>query len=170
MAIAPRMEDALNEHLNQEFFASYLYLSMAAYCETINLPGFAHWMRIQSQEEYDHALKLFNFILDRDGRVALAPISQPPVEFDSALDVMEQTLEHEQDVTKLIDRLYALAVEQGDYATQVHVQWFIAEQVEEEKIARDIVDHLKKFGEEGGALLLLDQQLGSRTAAPAPPA
>ncbi len=174
MAIAPVMQDALNRHLNQEFFASYLYLSMAAYCDQINLPGFSHWMRIQSQEEYDHAMKLYDFILDRDGQVILAPIAQPHLEFESALDVMEQTLEHERGVSNLIDRLYGLAVEQGDYATQVHLQWFITEQVEEEKIAKDIVEHLKMFGQEGEALLLLDRQLAIRmpTQAPtqAPPA
>ena len=113
MAIAPKMQDALNAHLNQEFFASYLYLSMAAFCDTINLPGFANWMRVQSREEYEHALKLFNFILDRDGQVTLAPIGQPQVEFDSALRVMETTLEHEQEVTTLINNLYRLAVEEG---------------------------------------------------------
>ena len=170
MAIAPKMQDALNEHLNQEFFASYLYLSMAAFCDTINLPGFANWMRVQSKEEYEHAMKLFNYILDRDGRVTLSPIGQPQVEFDSALGVMETTLEHEQEVTTLINNLYRLAVEEGDYATQVQLQWFIAEQVEEEKIAKDIVEHLKMFGQEGEALMLMDRQLGARTPVPAPPA
>jgi ferritin len=165
MTLSKTMQDAINDHLNQEFYASYLYLSMAAYCESINLPGFAHWMRIQSQEEYSHAMKLFDFINDREGRVVLHPIAQPTIEFNSALDVMRQTLEHERHVSRLINQLYDTAVREEDYATQVRLQWFISEQVEEEKAASGLVEHLKLIGNQGDALLMLDREMGSRVLA-----
>jgi ferritin len=170
MALTKTMEDALNDHINQEFFASYLYLSMSAYCESINLPGFAHWMRIQSQEEYSHAIRLFDFVNDRGGRVILHPISQPTIEFQSVQAVMQETLDHERRVSTLINRLYDRAVKEEDYATQVHLQWFITEQVEEEKTVSDLVEQLKMIGNQGDALLLLDREMATRTAAPAPPA
>ena len=163
MTLSKTMQDALNEHMNQEFYASYLYLSMSAYCETINLPGFSHWMRIQSQEEYTHAMKLFDFVNDRESRVVLHPVSQPTLEFESALDVMQKTLEHERHVSQLINRLYGVAVKEEDYATQVHLQWFITEQVEEEKKASDLVEQLKMIGDQNDALLLLDRELATRT-------
>lgn len=165
MALSETMQNALNDHLNQEFYASYLYLSMSAYCESISLPGFAHWLRVQSQEEYSHALKLFDFVNDREGRVVLHPIAQPTIEFNSALDVMQQTLEHERHVSRLINQLYDTAIKEEDYATQVHLQWFISEQVEEEKAASDLVDHLKLIGNQGDALLMLDREMATRTLA-----
>jgi ferritin len=165
MALSETMQNALNDHLNQEFYASYLYLSMSAYCESISLPGFAHWLRVQSQEEYSHALKLFDFVNDREGRVVLHPIAQPTIEFNSALDVMQQTLEHERHVSQLINQLYDTAIKEEDYATQVHLQWFISEQVEEEKAASDLVDHLKLIGNQGDALLMLDREMATRTLA-----
>jgi ferritin len=141
MTLNKTIQDALNEHMSQEFYTSYLYLSMSAYCEEINLPGFAHWMRTQSQEEYSHAMKMFDFIVKQKGRVILHPIDQPSIEF----------------------HLYELAVRGGhDYPTQVHLQWFIAEQVEEEKVASNIVEQLKMIGEQGDALLLLDRGLAKR--------
>ena len=158
------MQDSLNEHINREFYSSYLYLSMSAYCESINFSGFAHWLRVQSHEEMAHALKLFDLINDREGRVILQPVGQPPLEFQSLLDVMEQTLAHERDVTELIHHLYELAVKEEDYATQVSLQWFITEQVEEEKAASDIVEQLKMVGDQADALLLLDRQVGIRVA------
>lgn len=163
MALSKTMQDALNDHMNQEFYSSYLYLSMSAYCESISLPGFAHWLRVQSQEEYAHAMKLFDFVSDREGQVVLHPIAQPTIEFSSALDVMEQTLEHERHVSQLINRLYDTAVKEGDYTTQVHLHWFITEQVEEEKTASDLVEQLKLIGNQGDALLLLDREMGART-------
>lgn len=165
MAMSKTMEDALNGHMNQEFYASYLYLSMSAYCDSINLPGFAHWMRIQSQEEYGHAMKLFDFVNDRGGRVVLHPIAQPTLEFNSPLDVMEKTLEHERRVSQLIGQLYNTAVKEDDYPTQVHLQWFINEQVEEEKTASQLVEQLKMIGNQGDALIMMDRELGGRIAA-----
>ncbi|MEE8389445.1 MAG: ferritin, partial [Anaerolineae bacterium] len=126
------VQDAMNEQIKHEFYSAYLYLSMAAHCESINLPGFAHWMRIQEQEEKIHGIKFFDFIHERGSRVVLQAIDQPPAEFKSPLDVFEKVLEHEQTVTELINDLYALAIQERDYASQVFLQWFITEQVEEE--------------------------------------
>jgi ferritin len=167
MALSNTIQDALNEHINQEFRSYYLYLSMSAYYHSINLPGFAHWMRVQSQEEYEHTMNLFDFVNDRQGRVRLQPISQPTLEFHSPLEVMQQALEHECEVSQLIHRLYEVAVKEGDFPTQVHLQWFITEQVEEEKVASNIVGQLKMIGGKGDALLLLDRELGARTKVPA---
>ncbi|MBO54952.1 MAG: ferritin [Dehalococcoidia bacterium] len=166
MAITQKMQDALNEHTNQELYSSYLYLSMSSYCESINLPGFAHWLRIQSQEEYAHGMKIFDFINDRDGRAILHPIGQPTIEFESIQDVMQKTLEHERHVSSLINKLYEVAVTENDVATQIHLQWFITEQIEEEKTANDLVEQLKLISGQGDALLLLDRELGARSLDP----
>ena len=167
MAVSATLQEAFNRHINAEFYSSYLYLSMSTYCDSIDLPGFAHWMRIQSQEEYDHAIRLLTYLEDRDGRVTLLPIEQPPIEFDSVEDVMRQTLEHEQHVSQLINQLYAVAAESADFASQVMLQWFVNEQVEEEKTARDVIASLDKVAGRSDALLLLDREMGARTLAPA---
>ena len=156
------VEDAMNEQIKNEFYSAYQYLSMAAYCESENLPGFAQWMRTQAQEETEHAMKFYNFILDRNGRVVLQGIEGPVVEFGSPLEVFEQALEHEQKVTAMIDELYALSVTENDYASQTFLQWFVTEQVEEEKNAGDVVDTLKMIGDKSEALFLLDRELGQR--------
>jgi ferritin len=156
------VQDALNQQIKDELYSSYLYLSMSAHCETINLPGFAHWMRLQSEEELSHAMKLFDYVNDRGGRVVLQGIDQPPAEFNAPLDIFQQVLEHEQKVTGLIHQLYALALKENDYPTQVELQWFITEQVEEEKSAGEIVEQLKVIGDHSTALLMLDRQLGAR--------
>jgi len=161
------IQDAINEQLKQEFYSAYLYLSMSAYCESINLPGFAHWMRLQHQEELAHAMKFFDFVNDREGSVELQAIDQPPSEFQSPLDIFQQALEHERKISGLIHRLYELAVKEKDYPTQTLLQWFIAEQVEEEKNASQIVEQLKMTGGNSTALLLLDRELAARAAAPA---
>lgn len=165
MAVEPTLQDAFNQHINAEFYSSYMYLSMSSYLDSIDLPGFAHWMRVQSQEEYQHALKLLDYLQDRDGRVALLPIEQPPVEYTSVEDVMRQTLAHEQRVTTLINQLYGKAVSAGDFATQVMLQWFVSEQVEEEKTARDVIADLEKVQGRSDALLLLDREMAARPAA-----
>ena len=158
------IQDAMNEQIKHEFHSAYVYLSMTAYCEAANLPGFAHWMRLQAAEEVEHALKFFNFINDRSGRVQLQAIDQPPVEFASPLDVFEQALAHEQHITGLINRIYGLAVQEQDYASQAFLQWFVTEQVEEEKNASDVVERLKLAGDSKHALLMLDTELGARKA------
>lgn len=162
--LTTRLQDALNVQINKEMYSSYLYLSMAAYFDSISLPGFASWMRLQSQEEYGHGLKIFDYVNDRGGRVMLQSIAQPAIEFESPLAVLQQTLEHEQEVTASIYQLYELSQKEGDYPAQVMLQWFIDEQVEEEKTASEIVDHLKIIGNDGAGLLMIDDRMGRRTA------
>ncbi|CAI8038670.1 Bacterial non-heme ferritin [Geodia barretti] len=167
MAVSSSLQVAFNRHINAEFYSSYLYLSMSTYCDSIDLPGFSHWMRIQSQEEYDHAMRILTYLEDRDGRVTLLPIEQPAIEFDSVEDVMRQTLGHEQHVTQLINELYAVAAESADFASQVMLQWFVNEQVEEEKTARDVIAALDKVAGRSDALLLLDREMAARVPTPA---
>src|SRR3712207_319278 len=156
------IQDAMNEQIKNEFYSAYQYLSMAAYCESINLPGFAHWMRAQSQEETEHAMKFYDYILDRGGRVVLQAMDQPVVEFGSPLEVFERALDHERKVTGMINDLYGLALRENDYASQTFLQWFVTEQVEEEKNAGDVVETLKMIGDKSEALFLLDRELGQR--------
>lgn len=157
------VQDAINEQIKMELTASQSYLAMSAYCEAINLPGFAHWLRIQSEEERAHALKLYDFLHDRGGRVVLQALPQPEAEFDSVLDVFQTTLEHERKVTASIYRIYELAQKESDPPTQVLMQWFINEQVEEEKNATTIIEQLKLVGGEGVGLYVMDRQLAVRT-------
>jgi ferritin len=156
------IQDAMNEQMKNEFYAAYQYLSMAAYCESENLPGFAHWMRTQAREETEHAMKFYDFILDRNGRVVLRAIEEPVVEFGSPLEVFERALEHEQRVTAMINDLYGLAARENDYASQTFLQWFVTEQVEEEKNTGDVVETLKMIGDKSEALFLLDRELARR--------
>lgn len=162
--LSQSLQKAINDQIKDELYSAYLYLSMSAYLETVHLSGSARWMRLQSQEEASHAMKLFDYVLEREGRVELHAIEQPPQEFKSMLDVFQQALEHERKVTGMIHRLYDLAAKERDYATQVMLQWFITEQVEEEKSAGDVVDRLKMIGDQPAALLFLDNQLGARGA------
>ena len=159
----PKVEDAINEQIAQEFYASYLYLSMMAYFEAESLGGFAQWMRMQAQEEHGHAMKLVEFLIERGGRLELKAIDKPPADFESPLAVMEAALSHEQKVTARINDLYELAVAERDYPAQVMLQWFITEQVEEEASAGAIVDQLQLAGDSGGAMLMLDAKMGGRT-------
>ena len=161
--LSSEVQKAINDQINNELYSAYLYLSMSAYCDSLNLNGFAHRMRLQSQEEVAHAMRLFDFVHDRGGRADLKAIAQPPAQFKSPLDVMEQALDHERQVTALIHKLYELATNQKDYATLAQLQWFLLEQVEEEKVASEIVEQIKLAGNQGPALLLLDSRLGSRT-------
>jgi len=165
MNISTTMQEAINNQINAELYSSYLYLAMAAHFEAASLPGFANWMRIQAEEEREHAMKFFNFLLDRGGRVQLKAVDAPPAEFGDALSIFEEVLKHEQKVTSLIHKLYEQAGKENDYATQVMLQWFIDEQVEEEKNASEIVAQLKMLGEpQLGRLLQLDHRLGKREA------
>ena len=159
--------DEINDQIQRELDSAYIYLSMAAYFDALNLPGFAHWMKMQFQEEQAHALKFYDFIYDRGGQVKLQPLGQPPVEFQSPIDAFEKTLAHEQKITGHINDLYTLAVEEKDYPGQILLQWFIQEQVEEEKSAGDVLDMLKKVGDNYHALIMLDRELGQRQPSPA---
>jgi ferritin len=164
--ISQSLVDALNDQLKHELYSSYLYLAMSAYCDDQHLTGFAHWMRLQADEEREHAMKFFDFVQDRDGRVIMPAIAQPPREFGSPTDLFEQVLAHEQEVTSLIEQLYRKAAAEQDHATQIFLEWFISEQVEEEKTASNILDTLRLAGDSNVALLMLDRELGARTAAP----
>ena len=147
---------------NKELYSSYLYLSMAAYFEDKNLSGFAHWMRVQEAEEREHAMKLYDFILERGGKVKLKAIDAPKTEWTSTLEVAEEVAAHEAKVTASIYALYETALKEKDYPAQIMLQWFITEQVEEENNAAEIVANLKLIEKGGTAIFVLDHQLGKR--------
>ena len=160
--LSETMQKVINEQIKHELYSAYLYLAMSAHFEIAGFPGFAKWTRIQAQEETEHAMKFFDYVNDCSGRVVLQAIDQPPVEFGTPLQVFEAILEHEKKVTSLIHKLYAAAVKENDYATQVMLHWFIDEQVEEEKNASAIVDQLKMVGDHPGILINIDQHVGKR--------
>jgi ferritin len=162
--LGKKLEDVINEQINKELYSGYLYLSMAAYCEAENLPGFANWMRTQAQEEVGHAMRFFDYVNARGGRVVLKAIEMPTPVWKSPLEMFEQVLEHERKVTGMINRLYELALIEKDYAAQVELQWFITEQVEEEQDAGQVVEQLTRVGDQPMGLLMLDRQLGEREA------
>ncbi len=164
--LSERMLNALNRQVNAELYSAYLYLSMAAYFESINLKGFANWMKVQAQEELSHAMKFFDYINERGGRVKLEAIEKPPNEWDSPLHAFEATYEHEQKVTKMINDLVNMAMEEKDHATYNMLQWFVAEQVEEEASADEIRQQLRLIGEDGRGILMLDRELGKRVFVP----
>lgn len=162
--LSQKLQDAINEQINSEFYSAHLYLSMAAYCDTLSLGGFSHWLKLQYSEELEHALKLFDFITDRGGRVVLQAIDQPPIEFESVTSVMQMALEHERKVTAMIDSLYELALDERDYSAHVLLEWFVDEQVEEEKSVAEVISHLEMVGDDGTGLLILDSRLGARSS------
>ena len=162
------IEKALNNQINAELYSSYLYLSMAAGLSSINLEGFAQWMTAQSQEEYMHAMKFYNYVNDRGGRVTLQAIEAPPTEWNCPLGVFEATYEHETKVTGLINDLAGLAASKNDNATLACLQWFITEQVEEEATADGIVQKLKMVKDAPYAIFMIDQELGQRPAPAGP--
>ena len=164
--LSERMMKALNKQLNAELYSAYLYLSMAAYFESKNLKGFANWMRVQAQEELMHAMKFFDYINERGGRVYLEAIEKPPTEWKSPLDVFEATCEHEVKVTSMINDLVNMAMEEKDHATYNMLQWFVAEQVEEEASADEIRQQLRMIKEDGRGIMMLDKELKQRTFTP----
>jgi ferritin len=156
------LEQAVNEQIKNELYSGYLYLAMAAQCDSMNLKGFANWLKVQAREELGHAMKFYDFVNDRGGRVVFEAIDKPPVEYRSLQEMFEAVYKHEQKVTGLINKLYEMAKAENDYPLQVHLQWFIDEQVEEEKNASEILAMLKLTGESGSGLLILDRALGER--------
>jgi len=160
--ISKSMQNAINEQINKEFYSSYLYLSMAAFFDNKNLPGFAKWMYIQADEERGHGMRLFQHLVDRGGKVELQPIAGPQTDWNTNMDVFKQVQEHEAAVTASINALFEQALKKKDYPAQVLLQWFINEQVEEEKNAAQIVQQLELIEARGTAVLLLDHQLGKR--------
>ena len=164
--ISKKMEKALNEQVNAELFSAYLYLSMEAYFKSLNLEGFANWMRVQTQEEITHAMKIYEFIDERGGRIILKVIDGPDTEWDSPLAVFEAVYKHEQKVTGLINNLVNLAIEEKDHATNTFLQWFVNEQVEEESSADQMVQQLKMMDNAPGGMFMLDRELGQRVFTP----
>lgn len=158
--LSRKMQSALNDQINAELGSAYLYLSMSAWCEGQDLPGFAAWFRKQSKEEIGHAMRIFDFVVDRDGEVTLKTVEAPAVRFRNLQVVWETTLKAEQSVTERINRLYALAAAEKDYATQAMLQWFLTEQIEEEKTASLMLEQVKKIGHSSSALFFLDRHAG----------
>jgi ferritin len=170
MILNEAMQGAINEQINNELFAMYSYLSMSAYLEHKQFRGCAHWMRLQSQEEHIHAMRLYDFLIARQGRVKLLTIAEPQFDFASVPEVFQKALQQEQKVTSQINTLYEMAFKEKAFAALVELEWFINEQVEEEKTARDIVYKFELVKADPAALLDLDRELGARVAEPAAPA
>ena len=154
--------DALNAQINAETYSAYMYLSMAAYFENMGLSGFANWMKVQYQEESAHALKFFNYVVERGGKVELKAVDQVPVDFDGIVDVYEKTLTHEVHVTDLINNLMDVAVKANDHAAQSFLKWFVDEQVEEEANVEKILSTLKLINGQGNGIFMMDRELGQR--------
>ncbi len=164
--ISKKMQDALNEQINAELYSAYMYLSMVAYFESVNLPGFATWMRAQTQEELMHAMKIYDYVNERGGRVTLKAIDGPTTNWESPLAVFEAVYAHEQKVTGLINKLVDVAIEEKDHATNNFLQWFVNEQVEEESSADEIVQKLKLMANAPDGIHMLDNEMGQRVFTP----
>lgn len=160
------MEKAINEQIQWELYSGYMYLSMSAYFADQNLPGFANWMRVQAQEELFHSMKFYDYLLERGGRVELAEIWQPPTDWKSPLAAMEETLEHERKVTARINDLVDVAIGEKDHATNQFLQWFVAEQVEEEDSVGEALGKLKLIGKDGAGMYMLDKEMAVRVFTP----
>ena len=166
--ISKKIEEAFNSQLNAETFSAYLYWSMSAALEGMNLPGFANWMRAQAQEEMLHASKFYSHLIERGGTVTLTAIEAPKTKFKEALEIFEDAYKHEQKVTSLINGLVDLAIEEKDHASNMFLQWFVTEQVEEEASADEVVQKLKLAGGAQGAMFMLDKEMGARVFTPPP--
>lgn len=166
--IKKRIQDAFNKQINEETFSAYLYWSMSAWFESINLPGFANWMRCQAQEEMVHAMKFYHHILERGGTVKLTALAAPKTEWASPLEAFQEASKHEQHITACINKLVDLAAQQKDHAAQPMLQWFVAEQIEEEATADGVVQKLKMIGTAPGGMFMLDREMGARVFTPPP--
>jgi len=164
--LSEKMLEALNKQLNAELYSSYLYLSMSAYFQSTNLGGFANWMRVQTQEELTHAMKIYDYVNERGNRVVLKQVEEPPSEWSSPLAAFQQAYQHEQKVTGMINKLVNLAVEEGDHATSIFLQWFVSEQVEEEASADKVIQRLKLMSDAGGGMFMIDRELAQRRFTP----
>ncbi len=160
--INDRVKEVLNEQINKEFYSAYLYLAMSAYFDDLGLSGFANWTKVQAREEVDHGMIIFNYLIDRDCKVHLTQINYPDNDFSSPLQVFEKIYEHEKYVTSSIDCIVYMSQDECDMATRNFINWYLAEQVEEEKNASDIITKLKLFGDEKASLYLLDSELSRR--------
>ncbi len=164
--LSKKIEKALNEQINAEFYSAYLYLSMASFLNSQNLIGFSNWMRVQFEEEQFHAMKFFDYVLERGGEVKLKAIEKPPHKWKDIIDVFEYTKKHEQEVTKMINDLVDLAISEKDHATVNFLQWFVEEQVEEEATVDEILAQLKLVEGKGSGLFMLDREAAQRTFTP----
>jgi ferritin len=161
--ITPKMLQALNGQIRDEMSSAYLYLAMSAWCDAKAFKGFSKWLRVQHEEELDHVRKLVDYVIDRGGEVTLDAIPAPRKEFGSMLQVFEAVLEHERGVTVAVNKLYDLSVSERDPASQVFLQWYVSEQVEEEASVSEIVEKIRMVGDRAGTLLYLDKEYGKRT-------
>jgi len=164
--LSKTIEKALNEQINAELYSGYLYLSMASWIEGEGLDGFGNWFKVQAQEEVSHAMRLYDYVYERGGRVRMAAIEAPKTDWKSPTDAFEETLKHERKVTGLINGLVKLAREESDYATDNMLQWFVAEQVEEEDTADKLLQRIKLVGNKGQGLYMMDRELASRVFTP----
>ena len=164
--IDKEIEEAINKQINEEMYSAYLYLSMSAYFESMGLRGFANWMYVQYQEEMDHAMKFYRYLIERGGRVKLYTIKEPPHEWNSPLHAFEETLKHERHITECINKLVDLAESKKDRATFNLLQWYVDEQVEEEANDEEIIQMLKMVSDSGHGLMMIDRELAQRTYVP----
>ena len=162
--LSKKMEEALNKQINEEFYSYYLYLSMSAWFASKSMEGFARWMSMQAQEEMIHTMKFYNHILERSAKVKLLQINEPKSEWQSPLEIFENTLEHERHITGCINSLVRLAMDENDFASNSFLQWFIDEQVEEEATANNVLDQLKAIGDNSSGLFMLDREMAGRPA------
>lgn len=164
--ISQKMQDALNEQINAEMYSAYLYLSMSSHFSDVSFDGFANWMRMQAQEEMVHAMKIYDYLIEREGRALLKTIEGPSNEWGSPLEIFQEAYKHEHKVTELINNLVGLAMDERDFATNSFLQWFVDEQVEEESTASGIIDQLKMVNQSKEGLFMMDRELGQRVFTP----
>ncbi len=165
MALSKNVEKVLNKQINAEFWSAYLYLSMSSFLDREGLSGFANWLKVQYQEENEHAMKIYEYVLERDGRVLLEPIQEVQHEWGGILELFEAVYEHEQKVTEMINNCVSVAMKEEDHATTSMLQWFVDEQVEEESNCRDILDKLRIIGGDGQGLYMMNEEFRARSLA-----
>ncbi|KXS46029.1 MULTISPECIES: ferritin [Methanohalophilus] len=164
--LSEKMIDALNEQINREMYSAYLYMAMSAASSYKGLDGFSNWFMVQYQEEMTHAMRIYDYLNGQGAQIQLKAIEQPPKEFGTPLEMFKATLEHEQFITRSINELVTLANEEKDYATNIFLQWFVTEQVEEESNDNEIISKLQLAGEDGNGLFMIDKELGARVFTP----
>ncbi|MBN1764678.1 MAG: ferritin [Sedimentisphaerales bacterium] len=164
--ISKKMEKAINTQMQREIYSASLYLAMSSYCSGLDLNGFANWYRIQAMEEMTHAMKFYDYIIEQSGKAIVPAVEQPPQEFDSPQATFEGALEHEKKVTAWINELVDIAIAEKDHATNIFLQWYVTEQVEEEAHANEILQKVKRIGTQGPGLFMIDQQLAQRVFTP----
>ncbi len=161
--LSEKIQSAINKQINEEFYSAYIYLAMSAEADRLKLPGVSNWFKIQYQEELGHADRFFNYILERDGEVELFPIKKPEISNESALSLFEKGLAHERHITKCISHLKDIAKQESDHATDVFLEWFVNEQVEEEASAQTVIDQLRLVDNNPSGLFMIDRELATRT-------